>query len=73
MLSERVDYDERGSVGHHIKVEHHVLGGPNELLVVEPAYLWFWHAGHARVEARHLPVLHRAASDGLDENRLLAN
>lgn len=73
MLRESIDDDEHGRVGNLIKVKHHVLGGPDWLAVVEPADIWFGHAGHTRLKASHLPVWYGAARDWLDEYWLLAN
>lgn len=73
VLTESIHYDESGSVCHLVKVMHHVLGGLHRLVVVEPADLRLWRAGHTGVKTGHLPVGHRAASDWLDENWLLAN
>lgn len=73
VLAESINYDEHGGVRDLVEVEHHVLGGPDGLPVVEPAYIWLRHAGHTRVKAGHVPVWHRAACDWLDENGLLAN
>lgn len=73
MLRESIDYDEHGGVCHLIEVKDHVLGGLNWLPVVEPAYLWLWHAGHTCMKAGHLPMWHCAGCDWLDENWLLAN
>lgn len=73
VLGERVNDDERGGVCGLFKVKDHVFGGPDGLLVVKPADLWFGQARHARVEAGHLPVWHRAAPDWLDEHGLLAD
>lgn len=72
VLRESVDYDEHGGVGLLVEVEHHVLGGPDRLPVVEPADLGLRRAGYTCMKARHLSVWHRAACDWLDENWLLA-
>lgn len=73
VLGECVDYDERGGVCGLFKVKDHVFGGLDGPLVMKPADLWFGHAGHACMEAGHLPVCYRAAPDRLDEGGLLAN
>lgn len=73
MLSESVHNDERGGACCLFKVKDHVFGGLNGLLVMKPLYVWFRHARHACMEARHLPVCYCAAPDWLNENGLLAN
>lgn len=72
VLAERVHDDERGGVRGLFEVKDHVCGGLDGLLLMKPLYVWFGHAGHAGVEARHLPVRDRAAPDWLNENGLLA-
>lgn len=72
MLTEGIHNDQRGRVGHLVKVEDNVPAWPNGLPLVEPADFRFRRARHAGVEACHLAMPHGAAGDWLYEGGFLA-
>lgn len=73
MLGESVNYDQRSGVCHLIEMKDNVLCGLNRLLIMEPADLGLWHAGHTSMKPGHLPMRHGAACYWVEESGLLAN
>lgn len=72
MLREGIDYDQGGGVCRFIEMKDSVGRGFNWLLVVEPADLWLWHAGHTSMKPGHLPMRHTAACYWVDERGFLS-
>lgn len=71
MFREGIHNDQRGCIGHLVKVEDYVPTGLNGQPLVEPADFWFWRARHAGVEASNFAVPHYAAGDCLFEGGFL--